>query len=607
MTNDSESDEHETSGDEEHGQSSDGRARRRPMTLSRLPSDAIASGSETDADAESTEHEPAKSEQSNANGTHTNGRIPSLQLSKDGTESPEQVVMSPATEEPPLMASEPQEMEQTPTQLAQEPEELDDTPPKTMNPPGRSATTSPTSAKESLKAALSSAKNRAASEASSPEGFKRHRRTSSMEPGVKETLDARHEDLGDGSRRINQYVLGKEIGHGSFGSVCVAQDEQGRSWAVKEFSKMRLRKRAQSEMMRAQRGRKRPSQGTQSTQGSMTAHARPPVENGNSNDEDPLLLIRHEIAVMKKLTHPNLVRLHEVLDVNERDSLYMVVELCEGGSLMNLSIKEEVQAYDETTARNYFRQILLAVEYLHSNDIVHRDIKPDNILLATKDREVCKLADFGVSEMFHKGTDLSKQNVGSPAFLSPELCVSQHGEIHVKAADVWAMGVTLYCLVCGRLPFATHNPLELYEMIKNDPVKLPKELGDDLKDVLKKLLDKCPKRRITIEQLRVHPWITESEQSPLPSKEDNCEALPETTDADLASAFIYIGRAKRVANKFRQLVSERRTKSSSFSQNDGEGSDLTKDSGSSTSLSSLMSSMRSMTSTLTESSIGEEN
>lgn len=104
---------------------------------------------------------------------------------------------------------------------------------------------------------------------------------------------------------------------------------------------------------------------------------------------------------------------------------------------------------------------------MHANEIVHRDIKPDNLLLS-KDN-VLKIVDFGVSEMFVKGNDKLKKSAGSPAFMAPELCIAKHGEVSGIATDIWSMGITLYCMIYGKTPFISNNLLELYEMIKEQP------------------------------------------------------------------------------------------------------------------------------------------
>lgn len=134
--------------------------------------------------------------------------------------------------------------------------------------------------------------------------------------------------------------------------------------------------------------------------------------------------------------------------------------------------------------------------------MVHRDIKPDNLLLTEDD--VLKVVDFGVSEMFEKASEMmTAKSAGSPAFLPPELCVAKHGDISGKAADIWSMGVSLYCLRFGKIPFERSGVLELYEAIKNDDINLEGVEQPQFEDLMKRLLEKDPKKRITMEKLRV--------------------------------------------------------------------------------------------------------
>lgn len=123
------------------------------------------------------------------------------------------------------------------------------------------------------------------------------------------------------------------------------------------------------------------------------------------------------------------------------------MELCNGGPLTSISVNqganEPATAVPEADALNWTRQLLLAIEYLHENDVVHRDIKPENILFATKNRVICKIVDFGVSEMFRSpNDDRSTKAVGSPAFMSPELIQGNKskGGFHGRPADIWALG-----------------------------------------------------------------------------------------------------------------------------------------------------------------------
>lgn len=247
-------------------------------------------------------------------------------------------------------------------------------------------------------------------------------------------------------------------------------------------------------MIRKPRGPQRPESGFNSP-----LHRHPTGDNENGH---PLDLIREEIAIMKKLNHPNLVSLIEVLDDPTEDSLYMVMEMCKKGVIMKVGLGEWADPYDDERCRLWFRDLILGIEYLHAQGIAHRDIKPDNCLLTNDD--VLKVVDFGVSEMFAKDSDMyTAKSVGSPAFLPPELCVVGHGDVSGRAADIWSMGVTLYCLRYGRIPFEKQSILELYEAIRTEEPDLGDEKDEDFIDLMRRIFEKDPSKRITMSELRV--------------------------------------------------------------------------------------------------------
>ena len=205
---------------------------------------------------------------------------------------------------------------------------------------------------------------------------------------------------------------------------------------------------------------------------------------------------------MKKLNHDNLVSLIEVLDDPTEDSLYMVMEMCKKGVVMKVGLDEKADPYPNEQCRHWFRDLILGIEYLHAQGVVHRDIKPDNCLLTNDD--VLKIVDFGVSEMFEKQSEmLTAKSAGSPAFLPPELCIVKHGDVSGKAADIWSMGVTLYCLKFGRIPFEKPGIFELFESIKNDDFSLEEESDEEFRDLIGRLLEKDPSKRIRMPELRV--------------------------------------------------------------------------------------------------------
>ncbi|PNY23769.1 Calcium/calmodulin-dependent protein kinase kinase 1 [Tolypocladium capitatum] len=414
---------------------------------------------------------------------------------------------------------------------------------------------------------------------------RRQRATEADHAPQQETLDARVEftsDEADGRthHRINQYLIMEEIGRGSYGAVHLATDHFGKEFAVKEFSKTRLRKRAQSHLLRqGPYGSPRhvlPKAGRDG--GPLT----PQLSGLRAGEQcDALFLIREEIAVMKKLDHPNLVQLIEVLDDPEDDSLYMVLEMCKKGVVMEVGLGEDAHPYSDESCRCWFRDLMLGIEYLHAQGVIHRDIKPDNLLLS--DDEVLKIVDFGVSEMFEKSDDMrTAKSAGSPAFLPPELC-GRHREVSGKAADIWSMGVSLFCLRYGRIPFDRSGMLEMYEAIKMEDPPVPEDEDPVFADLLGKILDKDPDNRITMAELREHPWVTKGGSDPLLSAEENCSHLVEPpNELELSRAFTqkmnHLLCVMKAIHRFRTLLVDIRTRNGAAADDSASRSSSVSDS-----------------------------
>lgn len=191
---------------------------------------------------------------------------------------------------------------------------------------------------------------------------------------------------------------------------------------------------------------------------------------------------------------------------------------------------------------------------VHSQGVVHRDIKPDNLLLTEDD--VLKIVDFGVSEMFERSDYMrTAKSAGSPAFLPPELCVAKHGDISGTAADIWSMGVSLYCLRYGRIPFEREGVLEVYAAIRTETPQFPLDENPAFLELMTRLLEKDPEKRITMAELRVslpqtsffsviyltttqeHPWVTKGGTDPLLTAEENCSDPVEPNSLELNHAF----------------------------------------------------------------------
>ncbi|KAI1484370.1 kinase-like domain-containing protein [Biscogniauxia mediterranea] len=394
--------------------------------------------------------------------------------------------------------------------------------------------------------------------------LRHHRRTPSQHREIKETLNARTEytnDETDGrsQQTINQYVIREEIGRGSYGAVHLATDQFGKEYAIKEFSKMRLRKRVQSNILRRPGGGRPQFNPGRS---SWAAHKKQLSQYEIAESKDALYLIREEIAIMKKLDHPNLVSLIEVLDDPEEDSLYMVLEMCKKGVVMHVGLDEQAKPLDEEHCWTWFRDLILGIEYLHHQGIVHRDIKPDNLLLTEED--VLKIVDFGVSEMFEKPDQmLTSKSAGSPAFLPPELCQAKHGDVSGKAADIWSMGVCLYCFKYGKLPFNGDNVVEMFEAIRTQEIPLPEGEDEDFVHLITRILDKNSETRITLPEIRNHPWVTKRGSDPLLSEEENCTDIVEPpNELEVSHAFTrkmdHLLCVLRAIHKFKSLTSRSR-------------------------------------------------
>ncbi|CCG81159.1 Calcium/calmodulin-dependent protein kinase kinase [Taphrina deformans PYCC 5710] len=403
----------------------------------------------------------------------------------------------------------------------------------------------------------------------SPERHHRRALSAPRSTKVKETLDARVTKREDGVRMLNQYHLKEELGRGSYGTVLLAEDTTtGKEYAVKEFSKARLRKRNHSAILRrprtgpfgsAGRGGQRP--GLVSRKSVNDIHKEETAGNA-------LALVRSEIAIMKKLDHENLIDLLEVLDDPDGDSLYMVLELCKKGVIMNIGFGANASAYSDEECRHFFRDLILGIEYLHAQGIAHRDIKPDNLLLSSD--LVLKIVDFGVSEMFEVVEDQKISQSGSPAFMSPELCRGQRETKFLKPSDIWSMGVTLFCLKFGTLPYGETNIIELCAQIINEvPDILNPEFeynkrhlcDENLLSLFSRLFEKDPDKRITMNELREHPWVTLDGEDELLSYEENtAQMIDEITEDDLRTAIKGIRgivTVVKAVNKLKQMRASR--------------------------------------------------
>ncbi|KAL7419884.1 hypothetical protein Q5752_005800 [Cryptotrichosporon argae] len=425
-----------------------------------------------------------------------------------------------------------------------------------------------------------------------------HRRESSHHV-VRETTYGAQSRTEDGERMVNQYKIGRSLGKGAYAKVELAVDvSTGKEYAIKEFSKSRLHHQSLAEkqqaMQRQRARRSRPAPRGSPSQpgedgkrkagaGEGAAGLDPPVVvDDQAVRDDPLALIRREIAVMKKLDHPNIICLYEAISVPNADALFLVLEYLPGGTLMHVEpgcTAARGPPFDRERAREYFRQLCLGLEYLHENGVVHRDIKPDNVLLSA-DRELVKLCDFGVSEMFvAAGDDRIKKSGGSPAFLSPESFTAVTSDVHGRAVDIWALGVTLYCMLVGTLPFNVHDPIDLFRLVRETDPVLPDDWDDNMRDLMRRMLDKNPRTRIIIADIREHAWVTADGAEPMITTDDNLydvgKKVDEPTQEELGNAINTLRgvfTVVRAVQKMRRLQLHRRSVSAQSNQSASDAS-----------------------------------
>ncbi|KAJ1157701.1 hypothetical protein NDU88_010401 [Pleurodeles waltl] len=205
-----------------------------------------------------------------------------------------------------------------------------------------------------------------------------------------------------------------------------------------------------------------------------------------------------EVRIMKILNHPNIVKLFEVIETEK--TLYLIMEYASGGEVFDYLVAHG--RMKEKEARAKFRQIVSAVQYCHQKCIVHRDLKAENLLLDA-DMNI-KIADFGFSNEFTVGSKLDTF-CGSPPYAAPELF--QGKKYDGPEVDVWSLGVILYTLVSGSLPFDGQNLKELRERVLRGKYRIPFYMSTDCENLLKKLLVLNPIKRGSLEQIMKDRWM----------------------------------------------------------------------------------------------------
>uniref|UniRef100_A0A671SMJ7 non-specific serine/threonine protein kinase n=1 Tax=Sinocyclocheilus anshuiensis TaxID=1608454 RepID=A0A671SMJ7_9TELE len=215
--------------------------------------------------------------------------------------------------------------------------------------------------------------------------------------------------------------------------------------------------------------------------------------------------IYREVQIMKLLNHPHIIKLYQVMET--KDMLYIVTEYAKNGEMFDYLTSNGRMSENE--ARKKFWQILTAVDYCHRHHIVHRDLKTENLLLDANMN--IKLADFGFGNFYNAGEPLSTW-CGSPPYAAPE--VFEGKEYEGPQLDIWSLGVVLYVLVCGSLPFDGDSLPALRQRVTEGRFRIPFFMSQDCENLIRKMLVVDPAKRISVAQIKQHRWMLADPSAP---------------------------------------------------------------------------------------------
>lgn len=215
--------------------------------------------------------------------------------------------------------------------------------------------------------------------------------------------------------------------------------------------------------------------------------------------------VKQEIEVMQRLDHPHIVRLFDHYE--DRLNHYLVMELCSGGKLVDYLARK--QDYRESDAALLMKQVLSAIKYMHDCHIVHRDVKPDNMLLqswTTLESNTLKVADFGLACRCDPGSQI-RLSAGTPEFISPQAIDSSYD----TQTDLWSCGVSMYFLLCGYAPFRAETDSGIFKAVRRGNFSFSSDdwrhVSDSAKDLLRSLIKMNPHERTTADEALNHVWV----------------------------------------------------------------------------------------------------
>ncbi|KAI9542150.1 Serine/threonine-protein kinase brsk2 [Dissostichus eleginoides] len=233
------------------------------------------------------------------------------------------------------------------------------------------------------------------------------------------------------------------------------------------------------------------------------------IVNREKLSESVLMKVEREIAILKLIEHPHVLKLHDVYE--NKKYLYLVLEHVSGGELFDYLVKKGRLTPKE--ARKFFRQIISALDFCHSHSICHRDLKPENLLLDEKNN--IRIADFGMASL-QVGDSLLETSCGSPHYACPEVIRGE--KYDGRKADAWSCGVILFALLVGALPFDDDNLRNLLEKVKLGVFHMPHFIPPDCQSLLKGMIEVDAGKRLTLEQIQKHTWYLAGKNEPEPEQ-----------------------------------------------------------------------------------------
>jgi|Transcript_86445 MAP/microtubule affinity-regulating kinase len=298
---------------------------------------------------------------------------------------------------------------------------------------------------------------------------------------------------GRASQVVGNYILHEKLGQGGFGSVLKGvHSETGEVAAVKFVPKRSFRQISD------------------------------------------LHRVFQEIQALRNLRHPNIIKIHDVAD--NPDSICFIMEFAAGGELRGYV--EKHKSLDEEEARCFFKQIVRAVHYIHSKKIIHRDLKLENILLDASNQ--CKIVDFGLSD-YVSSKERTVTDAGTEAYLAPEVYNGFSERSDPFKIDSWALGVILYAMTHGRLPFSRPDH-ETCHMLDKDGLTFNEGITPTLCTLIKAMLTPKPDKRASVNEISVDAWVNKNRFAACPmtggfdglSSEDE-----DNTDQDSERSFLH--------------------------------------------------------------------